>query len=149
MLTPAMFQRFDWSCCILFWSFSFCVSANFTTNGDEQPWELQQRISGVPSWTRYEMCKTIDFDTAIAIPDASNAWNVNTRWFQNMLTARNVFFPPPQTTFVIFSFYFPSKYNPRYNFSEIKIQACGAHNNKFEIWNFCNELRHSIFKSMH
>jgi hypothetical protein len=48
-----MFQRFECSCCILFWSFSFCVSANFTTNGEEHPWKIEQRVVNVSqSWTK-------------------------------------------------------------------------------------------------
>lgn len=33
----AIFQRFAWICWIFFCSFSFCVSANLTTSGAEQP----------------------------------------------------------------------------------------------------------------
>jgi len=39
MLTPARFHRFACICCNRFWSFSFCVSANFTTSGDEHPYK--------------------------------------------------------------------------------------------------------------
>uniref|UniRef100_A0A2M4D7H5 Putative secreted protein n=2 Tax=argyritarsis section TaxID=44545 RepID=A0A2M4D7H5_ANODA len=34
---PLMFHRFDCICCIRLASFSFCVSANLTTSGAEQP----------------------------------------------------------------------------------------------------------------
>ena len=33
-----IFHRLCFIAIIFFWSFSFCVSANFTTRGDEQPW---------------------------------------------------------------------------------------------------------------
>lgn len=35
--TPARFHRLACICCSRFWSFSFCVSANFTTSGAEHP----------------------------------------------------------------------------------------------------------------
>lgn len=45
LLAEATFQRFCVTCWSLFASFSFCVSANFTTRGDEQPWASKPHVS--------------------------------------------------------------------------------------------------------
>lgn len=61
MLAAARLHKFACICCIFFCSFSFCVSANFTTSGAEQPsivcdwckvccWSKRKRIQ----WSMWE-----------------------------------------------------------------------------------------------
>ena len=45
IFTPAKLYKLACICWSLFWSFSFWVSANFTTRGDEHPWEHKSSCS--------------------------------------------------------------------------------------------------------